>query len=122
MRSVAGVLSRWFAVVALGGALLGTGCVGAEAAEANEPGVSEDLQSGSSQGGPDGASIAATCKVCSIAIACCEAVGGGPECTFSATTCAGLGDAARADYVQGCETFVKTVFTAWKYNPPAECH
>ena len=100
-------------------ALLGAGCLGvSDAAEGNDMPAAESAQSLAA----GGASIAAACKVCSIAIACCDAVGGGPECTFSATTCAGLSDTARAAYVDACETYVKTVFTAWKYSPPAECH
>ncbi len=47
---------------------------------------------------------------------------GGALAGFSATTCASLGDAARGAYVDRCETFVKTVFTAWRYNPPPECY
>ncbi len=124
MTSGPGFLKGVFAVALLAGALAGAGCSDAEAGQAVGPGVSDNLQSGSGPAGEaaDGASIAAACKVCSIAIACCDAVGGGPECTFSATTCASLGDAARETYVNACETFVKAVFTAWRYNPPAECH
>jgi len=69
-----------------------------------------------------GPSAAAVCKVCAIARTCCEAVGGGPECTFSANSCTVLGDAAARDaYANRCETFVRNIFAVWKQTPPSEC-
>jgi hypothetical protein len=59
--------------------------------------------------------------VCAIAITCCQAVGGGPECTFSANACMSLGDAARDAYANACETFVKNIHAVWRQAPPPEC-
>jgi hypothetical protein len=74
-------------------------------------------------GAPIGApSAAAVCKVCAIASSCCEAVGGGPECTFSANSCSTApSDAARQTYADRCETFVKNIFGVWRQTPPPEC-
>ena len=61
---------------------------------------------GTSNGAPTGA---AACAVCATANACCNTVGGGALCTFSATTCAGLPESSQAPYINACKTLLNTV-------------
>src|SRR5882724_11536483 len=99
-----------FLCVALASAALALSCLGLPAAS-------------STDGGAPGPAVAsgAGCKPCATASACCDAVGGGPECVFSAATCASLTGNARDTYIDGCQTFVKSVAVAWKQKPPSEC-
>jgi hypothetical protein len=109
-----------------GGVLMG--CLSAGEPNGGDPGTIQDqLQAARhasipETGAPLGRSAAAVCKVCAIASTCCEAVGGGPECTFSANSCsAAPSDAARQTYADRCETFVKNIFAVWRQTPPPEC-
>ena len=94
-------------------AAMGLGCMGLPAGASSIDGAAPHTAGA--------AALGAACKPCAIASACCDAVGGGPECVFSATACAASSDPARAAYVNGCQNFVKSVVVAWKQQPPAEC-
>jgi hypothetical protein len=111
-----------------GGAMVGCMVAGDSSDGADPVNAQDQLQAARhasipETGAPTAApSAAAVCKVCAIASTCCEAVGGGPECTFSANSCsAAPSDAARQTYADRCETFVKNIFAVWRQTPPPEC-
>lgn len=72
----------------------------------------------SSTGGPS--DNASGCEVCTKAVACCNAVGGGHLCTHSETTCESLESTAQAAYVSACRMLIETVKDA-RTSPPAAC-
>jgi hypothetical protein len=77
-----------------------------------------------STGGATNVNPNARCEVCAQAKACCDTVNGGPLCTFSASTCAGLQPAAQAAYVNSCLTLLDTTRRAHasaRAVAPASC-
>jgi hypothetical protein len=65
------------------------------------------------------------CSICTRANDCCNAVGAGALCTFSAATCfAESPPVAQASYTNYCVTLLRTTITAWTsagQTPPAVC-
>jgi hypothetical protein len=72
-------------------------------------------------GGTTGAAPVSDCDVCTKANACCNAVGGGPLCTFSATTCVGLAPESREPYIRTCLNLIDTAASAHADAPAAAC-
>jgi hypothetical protein len=69
-------------------------------------------------------SIPPACSICTTAQSCCNAVDGGPLCTFSADTCASSEAEGQAVYARNCLTTLRTTISAWALNrrtPPAAC-
>lgn len=60
---------------------------------------------------------AAECELCAKANACCNTVGGGPLCTFSAATCASLPASSQAPYINACGVLLDTVASVHSVLP-----
>jgi hypothetical protein len=71
-------------------------------------------------GGASGAAPVSDCDVCTKANVCCDAVGGGPLCTFSATTCVTLAPESREPYIRSCLNLIDTAISAHA-DAPAGC-
>ena len=74
----------------------------------------------SGTGGSNGGETVAGCDVCIKANACCNAVGGGPLCTYSAGTCSSDSGSGQAAYVNACQTLLHTIISVHS-TVPAEC-
>lgn len=79
---------------------------------------------GSANSGDAGPSTA-DCGICAKANDCCNALGAGALCTFSATTCSTLSAASQASYANNCKSLLVTVTSAWatvNATPPQACN
>lgn len=87
----------------------------------NDGGVTPPpTDAGSNGSGGTSAGDTKDCGLCETARACCNAVSGGPLCTFSRATCESLDDVARAAYVNSCTVLLDTVTRA-RTTLPSSC-
>jgi hypothetical protein len=99
-----------------------TGTGGASAAG----GTASTAGGAPTSGGTAGSSgsPSSSCGICATTQSCCESVGAGALCTFSADTCASLDPQRQASYANYCLTVLRTTISAHTLNQrsaPAAC-
>ena len=101
--------------------LLAAGCSGADQSDSDATAASdavasetEDLGTGSEALASSGQ--APSCSICAITQSCCESIGAGSMCTFSADTCYSLDPLRQYYHARNCRMFLRTMISAQSMN------
>jgi hypothetical protein len=81
------------------------------------------VATGGGAGGAAGAGggVAPGCEVCTKAQDCCNAVNGGPLCTYNAGVCSNLPSDEQPYYANDCLQLIVATTGAWRGSPPPAC-
>jgi hypothetical protein len=106
-----------------GGLLFATGCGDVDQSGGDAPAATdtvgtepEDLGTGSEALHGASSGQPPSCSICAITQSCCESVGAGPLCTFSADTCYSLDPLRQTYYARNCRMVLRTTISAQTMN------
>jgi hypothetical protein len=103
------------------GLLFAIGCSAVDPADGDDTAASDTVATETEDLGTGSEALASSgqppsCSICAITQSCCESIGAGSMCTFSADTCYSLDPLRQYYHARNCRMFLRTMISAQSIN------